>query len=192
MVKVERVVLIGDSIRMGYQQIVQDELAHLADVWGPEANGGTSRNVLEHLDEWVISRDPDVVHLNCGLHDLRTEFGASEPAVPLDEYGENVAQILKQIQDGTAARLIWATTTPVNEEWHHRNKAFDRFEADVLAYNRRAREVATRLGVELDDLYAVIARAGRDSYLVPDGVHFTGAGYTLLGQAVAKVIRTVQ
>ena len=186
----KQVVLIGDSIRMGYQQIVQSELAGEAEVWGPEANGGTSRNVLAHLDEWVISRQPDVVHLNCGLHDLRTEFGAGEPAVPLDEYGTNVALILRQIQEHTSARLIWATTTPVNEQWHHRNKGFDRFETDVLAYNRRAQEVTAQLGVEVDDLYAIVTRAGRDSVLVPDGVHFAGDGYTLLGRAVAEVIRS--
>jgi lysophospholipase L1-like esterase len=186
---VKQVVLIGDSIRMGYQQIVQSELAGEAEVWGPEENGGTSRNVLAHLDEWVIARQPDVVHLNCGLHDLRREFGAGESAVPLGEYEENVALILRQIQEHTAARLIWATTTPVNEAWHHQNKGFDRFEADVLSYNRCARNVTARLGVEVDDLYAVVTGAGRDLVLVPDGVHFSGAGYTLLGRAVAGYIR---
>jgi len=34
-----------------------------------------------------------------------------------------------------------------------------------------------------------MVQAGADSYLSPDGVHFSDAGYALLGKAVADVIR---
>lgn len=60
--KTKTVVLIGDSIRMGYEDTVRRELGDAAEVWTPAENGGTSRNVLEHLEEWIISRSPDVVH----------------------------------------------------------------------------------------------------------------------------------
>jgi lysophospholipase L1-like esterase len=186
---VKTVILIGDSIRQGYQSVVQEELYQEAHVWAPRENGGTSRNVLAHLDEWVLARDPDIVHLNCGLHDLRTEFDATTAAVPLAEYRANVETILKQIREHTAATVIWATTTPVNEQWHHENKTFDRFEADVRVYNRQAREVAVPLGVHVNDLFEVVTRAGRDRYLVQDGVHFSEAGYALLGRAVMETIR---
>jgi len=182
-------ILIGDSIRMGYEGFVRDALAGTADVWAPEENGGTSRNVLAHLDEWVLSRAPDVVHLNCGLHDLRRDFGAKETAVPLTEYRRNVEQLMRSVLDGTDAAVIWATTTPVNEEWHHRNKEFDRLEADVIAYNEAAAEVCERLGVAVHDLYGVVMAAGRDGLLSPDGVHFKEEGYQVLGHAVARAIR---
>ncbi len=68
---------------MGYQDAVQQELGDAAAVWGPEENGGNSQNVLTHLDEWVLSRKPDMVHINCGLHDLRKELDGSGPPVPL-------------------------------------------------------------------------------------------------------------
>jgi len=45
----KRAVLIGDSIRKGYQATVGTTLAGAAEVWGPDQNGGTSRNVLAHL-----------------------------------------------------------------------------------------------------------------------------------------------
>ncbi len=77
------IVLIGDSIRMGYQEVVRRELGGVAEVWGPEENGGNSENVLAHLEDWALSRSPDVIHVNCGLHDLRKEFGATEAAIPL-------------------------------------------------------------------------------------------------------------
>ena len=72
----KKVILIGDSIRMGYQPTVQQALLNQAHVWVPQENGGTSTNVLAHLDEWILSHRPDIVHLNCGLHDLKTEFAA--------------------------------------------------------------------------------------------------------------------
>ena len=66
----KKLILIGDSIRMGYQAAVIRELIGLADVWAPEQNGGNSANILKHLDEWVLRQSPDIVHINCGLHDL--------------------------------------------------------------------------------------------------------------------------
>lgn len=184
----KKVILIGDSIRMGYQSTVQQALLGQADVWAPEENGGTSANVLTHLDDWVVSRRPDIVHLNCGLHDLKTEFGADTQAVPLNAYTTNLKTIFRQVQQGTSATLIWASTTPVNERWHHDNKPFDRFAADVQAYNVRACEIAAQYGVQIDDLYQLVMDAGRDTILLQDGVHFTQDGYTLLGQAAANAI----
>ncbi|MBN2004000.1 MAG: SGNH/GDSL hydrolase family protein [Anaerolineae bacterium] len=182
------VILIGDSIRMGYQAVVQQQLAGLADVWGPEMNGGDSRKVLNYLDDWVLIRRPDVVHLNCGLHDIKTPFGSDDCAIPLPQYRANLCEILTRIRR-SAADIIWATTTPVNDAWHHANKDFDRFEADVDAYNAVAVAVAHEFEVPINDLHAVIVAAGRDALLLPDGVHFSEAGYTLLGETVAHAIR---
>ena len=66
-----KVVLVGDSIRLGYAPLVAKRLEGKARVVSAEANGGDSANVLAHLDEWVIREKPAVVHLNCGLHDLK-------------------------------------------------------------------------------------------------------------------------
>ena len=184
------VILIGDSIRMGYQRVVQEELRAEAEVWGPTQNGGTSSNVLAHLDEWVISQNPDIVHLNCGLHDIKREFGVKDNNVPLKEYQENVEQILQTILEKTKAKVIWVMTTPVNERWHHERKGFDRFEADVEAYNQEATQIAQKPGVRINNLHAVVMEAGRDRLLQQDGVHFTEEGSALLGSAVAEAIRS--
>jgi isoamyl acetate esterase len=184
----KQVVLIGDSIRIGYQDIVRRELAGIAEVWSPEINGGDSRNVLAHLDEWSIACKPDVIHINCGLHDLKQAFGASTHQIPREEYAANVRQILERVQRETRAQIIWATTTPVNQVWHHANKEFDRFEADVVAYNETANAIARELKIPLDDLNRVIADAGRDELLLPDGVHYGSEGYALLGKTVADFI----
>ena len=184
----KRIVLIGDSIRLGYEDVVRRELAGRAEILSPEDNGGNSLNVLAHLKEWVISREPDVVHINCGLHDIKREFGAAHNAVPLTAYKLNVKRIIQNLLHETRSRVVWATTTPVNQAWHPQIKGFDRFEADVVDYNRAAREMVEEFGLEINDLCSLVIKAGRDRLLQPDGVHFSPAGCELLGKAVAKVL----
>lgn len=183
-----QVILIGDSIRIGYQDFVRRELGTRAQVWSPDENGRDSRNVLAHLDEWSVARQPAVIHINCGLHDLKVEFGATTHQVPRDEYAANIRKILERLQRETRAQIIWATTTPVNQAWHHANKEFDRFEADVVTYNATASAIARELGIPIDDLNTVITNEGRDALLLPDGVHYQPAGYLLLGKTVAEFI----
>lgn len=185
----KKVILIGDSIRMGYQQTVREELAGAAEVVWPEMNGYDSRNVLAKIDEWAIAPQPDLVHVNCGLHDLKRDRVRGEFQVPPEDYAANVEQILQRLTSQTRAKILWATTTPVNERWHRLRKPFDRMEADVEVYNARALEICERLGVLVDDLYTFVMRAGRDEYMSQDGVHFTDDGYEMLGIEVARVIR---
>jgi lysophospholipase L1-like esterase len=186
---VKKVVLIGDSIRMGYQQTVREELAGAAEVAWSEMNGYDSRNVLAKIGEWAIVPQPDVVHINCGLHDLKRDRTRSEFQVPPDDYAANVEQILERLTSQAGVKVIWASTTPVNERWHRVHKPFDRLEFDVQSYNARAAEICRCLGVQVDDLYRFVMHAGRDRYMSQDGVHFTDDGYELLGVEVARVIR---
>ena len=183
------VVLIGDSIRIGYRDTVRKLLAGRAEVWDPAENGATSENVLAHLDAWAIGRGADVVHVNCGLHDIKRPPGAVQNAIPFADYEDNVRTILQRIRTETGATAVWAATTPVNQARHHAAKPFDRFEADVERCNRIAARVAGELGVAVDDLYGVVMQAGRDDLLREDGVHFTERGYVLLGRAVADCVR---
>ena len=183
------VVLIGDSIRMGYQPFVTEALAGEAEIWAPEENGGDSRNVLTHLEAWVIARAPHAVHVNCGLHDVKKSFETGVAQVPLAEYEENVRRILTALSSLEGTQVVWASTTPVDEKLHHANKGFDRFEADVDAYNSCARSLCRSLDIEVHDLFAVVEGIGRREILREDGVHFTEVGSRLLGGSVASCVR---
>ena len=183
----KNVTLIGDSIRMGYQQYVVQDLDGIARIWGPEANGGDSNKVRAHLSEWVDANPGDIVHLNCGLHDLRKAFDSDQAQVDPETYRANLIHIFDAVV-AAGRKLIWATTTPVNEDWHHERKGFDRFCADVDLYNTIALEEARRRDLPVTDLHALVTEAGRDELLVPDGVHFSDAGSALLGKAVAASI----
>ena len=65
---------------------------------------------------------------------------------------------------------------------------FDRFTADVDAYNSVALDLATAEDVPVNDLHAVIESADRTHLLQEDGVHFSEEGSRLLGDAVAEFV----
>jgi lysophospholipase L1-like esterase len=190
----KRVILLGDSIRMGYEGVVRAELADAAHVWAPVENGQHSVHLLMNFWGWVVSQQPDVLHLNAGLWDMRRVVrGESEGVVSLDAYRANVARLIRLAKEHTRARIVWATTTPVNAEASertHRQKGMaGRDAANVARYNAVAVEVARAAGVVVDDLHAVVCGAGQAALQDPDGVHFTSAGYDVLGRAVAACLR---
>lgn len=179
------VVLIGDSTRLGYQATVAERLEPLARVWGPYENGYASDNVLEHLGEWVLAKRPDIVHLNCGLHDLRRGRTTGDVKIPLEVYRANLERIFGTLNQSTR-RVLWATSTPIDEAWHNQVKTFDRHLADIELYNRVSAELCKDYGVEVNDLYCAVHKIGLHTYLLPDGVHYTDAGYRFLGEIVAS------
>ena len=66
----KKVILIGDSIRGGYSEVVRWELAGAATVWSPDQSGGKSSDLLHNLQEWVLSKQPDVLHFGMVVNDL--------------------------------------------------------------------------------------------------------------------------
>ena len=182
-----KVVLVGDSIRLGYAPFVAKLLAGKAIVVSPAPNGEDSGNVLRNLDAWVINERPDVVHITAGLHDLKLKDKSYQ--VPLVEYEKNLKTILERIQTGTKAKIIFATTTPILDNLHAQRKAgFDRFEADVQKYNVAAVSVMKQAGVPITDLHKVVEGGGKEKLMAGDGTHYTEDSYKLLAAAVTESI----
>jgi len=184
-----KVILIGDSIRLGYAPFVVERLRGRATVVSPEPNGADSANVLRNLEEWVIREKPDVVHLNCGLHDLKLDKATKRHQVPQEQYEANLRRIVDRIRTGTAANLVFASTTPIQDELHARRGAgFDRVEADVARYNTVAHRVMRELGVPIHDLHWLVVRQGTAKLQTRDGTHYTPAGCALQAEAVTDVL----
>ena len=182
-----RVVLVGDSIRIGYAPFVAKLLDGKAIVVSPKPNGEDSGNVLRNLEEWVLKEKPDVVHINAGLHDLKLKDKNYQ--VPLVEYEKNLKAILERIQKDTNAKVIFATTTPILDNLHAQRKAgFDRFDADVQKYNIAAVSVMKQAGIPINDLHKLIEGSGTNKLLGGDGTHYTQEGYEMLAAAVADSI----
>jgi lysophospholipase L1-like esterase len=181
------VVLVGDSIRMGYAPLVAKLLDGKAIVISPAPNGEDSGNVLRHLDEWVIKERPDVVHMNAGLHDLK--LTDTNYQVPLDAYEKNLKTILERLHKETKAKVVFATTTPILDKLHAQRKVgFDRFESDVEKYNTAAVSIMKQAGVPINDLHRLVDRGAKEKLMSGDGTHYTPEGYEILAAAVTDSI----
>lgn len=185
-----RVLLIGDSISMGYTIPTRTLLEGKANVHRIPVNGGPTTRGVEQLEKWLGTAPWDVIHFNFGLHDIKrvTDAGgaadttASRRQVELDAYRENLRVLVKRLKR-TGARLIWCTTTPVPAG------AKGRVPGDEVAYNAAAAEVMHAEGVEINDLHAFavprMAEIGK-----PADVHYTPQGSRVLAEQVAKRIET--
>ena len=186
-----KVVLIGDSIRMGYQALVAEKLAE-AEVWGPATNSRHSLWALDHSQEWVADRDPDVVHVNFGIHDAVPQADG-EHQILLAQYRLCLRRFIAKVKALGKARMIWATTTPLYApdpatpmaQWELREGA------DVPAYNAAALEIVESEGLPVDDLHAAVLRNDFTQCLKEDGCHMTDFGNQVLSDAVVQAIRAL-
>lgn len=82
--KLPRVLLIGDSISIGYTVPVREQLAGKANVHRILTNGGPTSNGVANLAKWLGTGKWDVIHFNWGLHDLKY-MDTGKQQIPPDE-----------------------------------------------------------------------------------------------------------
>jgi acyl-CoA thioesterase-1 len=178
-----RVLLIGDSISIGYTAAVREALARRANVHRAPVNCGASSKGVAEIDQWLGPDRWDVIHFNFGLHDVRLLKG-EKLNVPPEKYADNLRRILARLQQ-TGARLIWATTTPVPPKL--KTGQFPRHPGDIDRYNAIAAEIMGPAGVATDDLHAAV-RDRMSELQNPFDVHFNQAGYAVLAEKVTAAI----
>ena len=178
-----RVLLIGDSISIGYTLPVRERLAGKANVHRIPENGGPTTNGLARLDAWLGTQRWDVIHFNWGLHDLKLmDNGQQQVALP--DYERNLDHLVERLKQ-TGARLMWASTTPVPEG----KLKTPRRPEDVPSYNEAARKVMEKHRIPINDLYA-FALPQLSRIQIPTNVHFTKEGSAALAQPVAEATLT--
>jgi acyl-CoA thioesterase-1 len=184
-----RVLLIGDSISIGYTIPTRKALEGIANVNRIPTNGSSSDVGLAKLDEWLATdgagKKWDVIHFNWGLHDLKHwkdgKLDLAGPQVnPVEAYEKNLREIVTKLKQ-TGAKLIFATTTPVPEG------SGGRVAKDEIAYNAAALLVMKDNGVAIDDLHAVVV--AKPDTQREKNVHFTDDGYKALATQVAAKIK---
>lgn len=179
--------LVGDSISIYYTPYLQTDLSgtyefsrktsqspeSIAKQLGdPDVQGGNSRMVLEYLEKRYASSDfhPDVVVINCGLHDIKRIPQTNAIAIAPAEYRSNLQKILGLVQ-AHRGKLVWISSTPVDDSRHNSlSKEFYRYDRDVMQYNNIASEIFTPSGIPIVDLYGFTKRMGPDHYI--DHVHW--------------------
>ncbi|GAB3968413.1 SGNH/GDSL hydrolase family protein [Spirosoma terrae] len=178
--------VIGDSISMRYGPFLEK---YVQGVWQYDrksddgqaaknldipvgANGGDSRMVLEYLKLKAPDKtfQPDILLLNCGLHDIKRNPETSAIQVDSASYRKNLEAIY-QLLHKRNIRLIWMRTTSVEDERHNsRSKAFKRYARDLDDYNAIADAVMRKHGVSIIDLYTFTRSLGSEHFV--DHVHY--------------------
>jgi len=194
-----RVLILGDSISIGYTPHVRAMLGERAVVVRPTNANGSAENCagtnkgIQHIDRWLVLDGGgwDVIHFNFGLHDLKrtdpeTGKNSNNPDDPHqaspERYESQLREIVRALQ-ATEARLIFATTTPVPAGDLRPHRAPE----DSIDFNRIAARVMDDAGIPINDLYAhVLPRLAELQQ--PENVHFTKEGSRELGRVVALAV----
>jgi len=183
-----KVLIIGDSISIGYLPPTKSLLAGRAELVHNAGNARTTAYGLAKLDEWLGDTKWDVIHFNHGLHDLKyadpngrlVSVDRGKQQIDIEQYAKNLDDLTARLVK-TGAKVIFATTTPVPKGSH------GRIQGDAKRYNEVAIPIMKKYGVAIDDLYAY-ALPRLDSIQRPRNVHFTNAGSKLLAERVAESI----
>lgn len=184
-----RVLLIGDSISIGYTVDVRKELDGVANIHRIPTNGGPTTRGLQSIDSWLGESKWDVIHFNWGLHDLKfvnsklqlVDPSEGEYQVPIEEYKKNLTKLVARLKE-TDAKLIWRNTTPVPEG------AKGRIPGDAAKYNAVAAEIMKKNDIPTDDMFSFV-KPQMDKLMLPANVHFTKPGSAALGEQAATEIK---
>ena len=175
----KNILLIGDSIRAGYDKAVKSSLEGIANVYFPEENCRFASYTLRYLHEYKAllgENTADLIHWNAGLWDCLRLFG-EDPQTPLDVYAYYIERLCIRIKKlFPDAVVIFATSTRVQSEKMDPN--FKRYNEDTEAYNAAAVEIVKKYGFQVNDLYAVSATLPEEAH--SDAVHY----YTPMGTEV--------
>lgn len=210
----KNILLIGDSIRKGYDSFVQKKLEGRANVFFSEENARFAQYTLRYLGIWKedmkLTADIDVVHWNCGLWDvLHQGIGVSvndgetegtpvpifhgadgqtyekDPLTPPEFYAYLIKRIHGTIRQlYPKAAVIFATTTPAVPEYA--TWGAYRPNAEIEQFNQIARDVLPPLGSRINELGRFAAEHCRD--LHADWVHYTEEGYSLLADEIVSML----
>lgn len=184
------VLLLGDSISLGYREFVRAALSDAMDVYYPPENGRMVAYTFRALYEWSRDlkwpADMDFVYWNNGLWDVVRIFG-DEPQTPLPEYATLIRRTYNRLKYlFPKARIIFATTTPVVEERCDK-EIFYRSNEDINHYNEAATQVILECGGIVHDIHG-----GGANFYPPqaylDQVHFTPQVSQFLAQKISELL----
>lgn len=189
-----RVLIIGDSISIGYTADVRKVLEGKVNLHRIPGNAGHTAMGLAGLPKWLDKKNGkwDLIHFNWGLWDLCYRHPKSKNQGKRDKekgtlthtpevYAANLDKIVERLKK-TGAILVFATTTPVPEGEAGRKLG------DDAIYNKAAIEVMKKHDIVIDDLNAVMAGKMKEYASKPGDVHFKPEGYALLAKVVALSI----
>jgi lysophospholipase L1-like esterase len=198
--KLSKVLIIGDSISIGYYPFVKEMMKEVATVMRPFKDNGSPENCqgttngVVNIDRWIGNTKWDVIHFNFGLHDIKhvnavTGKNSKNPEDPHqaspEQYEKNIREIVGKLK-ATGAKLIFATTTPYPDAGLNPLRKPGMYKK----YNEIAQEIMKQNGIEVNDLCAFVLPR-MEELQRPENVHFTEKGSKALAEQVAGEISKV-
>ena len=186
--KLKQVLIVGDSISIGYTPFVKDSLGSDVYVEHNRGNGGSTIRGKDSISSWLGNREWDVIVFNFGLHDMvrkdslnKYDVNGKITLTP-QQYKANLNLIVSKLKE-TTATLIFVTTTVVPE------KASGRKTEDPAIYNKVALEVMKENGIAVVDLYSYSLKIHSENAQSVGNVHYTPNGYRLLSIPIVTAIK---
>jgi len=176
-----RVLLIGDSISIGYTLPTRAILAGKVNVHRPPTNCGNTTRCLRSIDEWLGDGHWDVIHFNFGIHDIKCPKRDGVNQTHIDQYKKNLQDVVARLKK-TGATLIWCSTTQSPEA------VCGAPAEDFVTYNAAAKKIMEENGIQINDLYAFSLPRLKEIQ-IPVNSHFHAAGSKLLAGQVAAAVQ---
>lgn len=171
-----RVLLIGDSINEGYQDLVRQMLTGIAYVDYVSTSYSLDNPIYEKFIGGIAANSHyDLITFNWGLHGYH---------LTARSYRARYERVLKRLL--THAPVVAVTTTMVFRPQSNRPDAG--WKKKVTARNAACLEIAEKYDLPVCDL-GQVALTVPMSMRAPDGVHFAPEGYNILATAMASKLR---
>ena len=191
--KLPRVLIIGDSISIGYTVPVRKLLNGKANVHRIPTNGRYSAYGLKNIKKWIGDKKWDVIHFNWGLWDLcyrnpksKTQGNRDKVngklTATLDEYRKSMQSIITELKK-SGAKLIWCETTPIPEGEAGRKVG------DSIKYNKVANDIMKANNIQINHLHSHALKKLPGIAKNPGDVHYTTEGSAYLAEKVAEEIQ---
>jgi acyl-CoA thioesterase I len=133
-------------------------------------SGMWSKWGLEHLEERVLSKNPDTVIIEWAINDAFLKY-----ATPVEQARKNLESMMEQIlkKNPQCEIILMVMNPPINEHLERRPKIDDYYQM----YRDVAKERKLRL-IDHHPKWKAILDKGKDAYiaLVPDGIHPNAKG----------------
>ena len=189
----KKILLLGDSIRMGYQQYVKEELEGEYEVLYPADNGRFAAYTLWQVNQ-ELKWNPDIelVHFNNGYWDMNIEAPMTEAIHPVEEYVSFLRRIVGLCRQ-CGAKVVFATTVPILEAGAAGDNTgvqgtINYSNEWVKEYNAAAVALMEELEVPVNDLYALCREDDR-CYKCEDLLHLSEEGSRRCAAQVAEFVR---
>ena len=186
----QRAVLLGDSIRLGYESHVRELLKDRVEICSPKENCRFAGYMFVNVPAWAREcgkpEEVSLVHWNSGHWDCAHFDDSPEPYSTVKEYSAWLVRVHRAISKHfPGAKIVFATTTLVDMA-QYPSMANRRSNVEISAYNQAAIRVMDGLGVPVNDL-AGLSSTFPSSYYA-DAVHMNEQGNLALARQVADMI----